>query len=117
MTVSLSWFAFEALLGEAGKGPEFVSARVVRGIRIYLRDKEFDRPGWAYPAFLRDQEDRGEVEVELYIEEDLWGELEAEAEMQQISVAQMIEHATLYFAAEENAGRITQRILEKSRNR
>ena len=36
----------------------------------------------------------------------------SEALSQEVTAPQLLEHAVLYFAAEENAGRVTERILE-----
>jgi hypothetical protein len=37
----------------------------------------------------------------------------AEAARQQVSVTQLLEHAALYYAAELDAGRLTERILDE----
>jgi hypothetical protein len=110
--VQLGSFAYEALAGEAGKDADRVPARVVRAIRSYLHDKESGRPGWPYPAFARENGVGEKVELRLSIDDDLWRSLEAEAEGQGVTVQQMVEHVALYFAAEVNAGRVTQRILD-----
>ena len=43
---------------------------------------------------------------------DLWKDFEGEATRQAVRVEQLAEHAAFYFAAEVDAGRITQRILD-----
>jgi hypothetical protein len=112
--VRLGSFAREALAGDADAGGETVSAAAVRAIRCYLEDKETGGPGWRYPAFRRDErgEDARKVGMHLSIDDGLWRALEAEAEDQGVSSQQMIEHAALYFAAEVDAGRVTQRIID-----
>jgi hypothetical protein len=50
--------------------------------------------------------------MQLEIDSALWGSLEAEASGQGVSAPKLLEHAVLYFAAEESAGRLTQRILD-----
>jgi hypothetical protein len=112
VTVRLSEFARKALFGEREQGSERVETRVVRAIRCYLKDKGKGGPGWAYPGFLRQKAPSEGVELELSIEDSLWASLEQEAKSQSISVRQMLEHAVLYFAAEVNAGRLTERILD-----
>jgi hypothetical protein len=52
------------------------------------------------------------VELELAVSQGLWRAFEKEAERQGASVPQMAEHAVLYFAAQLDAGHITQRILD-----
>jgi hypothetical protein len=85
-------------------------------LRCYLGDKDTDRPAWPYPDFLRGTETQGDLQVEFEVEEDLWHDFEAEASAQGISVEQLTEHAAFYFAAELNAGRVTERILEDPRS-
>jgi hypothetical protein len=89
------------------------SAGVERAIRCYLKDKASAGPGWPFPAFLRDREPVDGVELRLEIDAALWELLEREAASQGVGVQQMVEHAVLYFAAEVNAGRVTERILDE----
>lgn len=86
---------------------------VVRAIRFYLKEKGGDSTGWAYPDLLRQGRPEEEVEVELDIDESLWGQMEREAERQHVTVTQLLEHAALYYAAELDAGRLTERILDE----
>jgi hypothetical protein len=52
------------------------------------------------------------VEVHLDIDPELWQALSQEAMGQDVSAQQLLEHAVLYFAADDDAGRVTERILE-----
>lgn len=97
----------------SGNGAQPSSADVVRVIRFYLREKEGGDVGWAYPDLLREGRPDEEVEVELEIDESLWGRMEREAERQRVTVTQLLEHAALYYAAELDAGRLTERILDE----
>jgi hypothetical protein len=113
VTVKLGAFASKTLAAEAMNGGEPSSASVERAIRCYLNDRGGSAgPGWPFPAFLRGREPVEAVELRLEIEEDLWASLEDEASSQGVSVQQMLDHAVLYFAAEVNAGRVTERILD-----
>lgn len=111
-------FAGEALAGGKGNGARPVvdtkpkSDDVLRAIRFYLDDKDSDRPGWPYPVLLRKRHPSEEIEFELSIDSVLWHALKDEAKRQRVSVAQLLEHAALYYAAELDAGRITERILD-----
>lgn len=107
----LSKFSLEALAGGSGQDLERASARLARAVRLYLNDRESGQPGWVYPGFLRDKETDG-VELELVVDEGLLRALEEEARRQHVSVSQMAGHAALYYAAELNAGHLTQRILD-----
>lgn len=111
-TVCLSTIAREGLAGEEEPDAEHVPARAVRAIHYYLGDREADRVGWAYPAFMREREKGDGVKLELSVEDELWRALEREAAAQGVSVEQLAEHAALYFAAEVNSGRATLRILD-----
>jgi len=111
VTVHLSGFACEAVAGEGSPGTKHVRDRVVRAIRCYLNEKHPEEVGWSYPHFLPEGAPAEEVALRLKVDDDLWRSLEEEAERQHVSVEQMVEHAAFYFAAEMNAGRVTQRIL------
>jgi len=110
VTLTLSEFAFEALTRE--QGAAMAPARMEGALRCYLGDRGVGRPAWPYPGFLRGSEPQRDVEVELRIAEPLWCDFTAEASRQDVSVEQLAEHAAFYFAAELDAGRVTQRILD-----
>jgi len=112
VTVRLSTLACEGLAGEEEPTADLVPARMVRAIHYYLSDSDAGRPGWRYPAFMRDEPLGRGRDVELSVEDELWASLEREAEEQGVSVGQLAEHAALYFAAEVNSGRATVRILD-----
>jgi hypothetical protein len=111
VTISLGAFARKTLSATELNGTR-TPASVVRAIRVYLNDKGAGEPGWAYPDPLRGRRPAEEVEMELSVDEDLWLALEREAADQGVTPQQLLEHAVLYFAAEIDAGRVTQRILE-----
>lgn len=112
VTVGLSQLAFGALAGEERGGSVRAPVRTENAIRLYLSDRDSGRPAWPYPDFLRGGEAGGDVGLELHVDPDLWLQFEAEADKQGISVQQLLDHAAFYFAAELDAGRITQRILD-----
>jgi len=112
VTVTLSRLAFEALMdGEPGSGAGS-AMRMESALRCYLGDRGADRPAWPYPSFLRAAETQGDREVEVDVEESLWQEFEEAAAAQGVSSDQLAEHAAFYFAAEADAGRLTERIIE-----
>lgn len=112
VTLALSRPAFEALAGKDSTGGERVPARMEAAIRCYLGDKGSGRPAWRYPAFLRGSEVQVDVRPEIGVDEELWDSFVSEAEEQQVSVQQLFEHAAFYYAAEIDAGRVTQRIID-----
>jgi len=108
VTVVLSELAFESLTAEQGDA----TARMEGALRCYLGDSEAGRPAWPYPDFLRGSEMQRDKALDLTISEDLWTSFVEEAARQGVSVEQLAEHAAFYFAAELDAGRVTQRILD-----
>jgi hypothetical protein len=112
VTVLLSEFARAALRGEEGQPRERLAARLVGAIRLYLGDRDASRPGWAYPDFLPTDRERDSVEIEISVDEELWRAFGQEADAQGVSTSQLAEHAALLYAADVDAGRITERILE-----
>jgi hypothetical protein len=118
VTVRLGSFASEALTGghkhltRPSIGVKPKPDDVLRAVRFYLDDKRSGVPGWAYPDFLREKHPGAEIEFELSIDSSLWRALKEEAKRQSVSVPQLLEHAALYYAAELDAGRVTERILE-----
>lgn len=115
--VELGDFALDALgrLEGASSGDVGVAERLELAIAFYLGDKGAGRSGWGYPAFLREQREAPTTPVEVLVDSRRWQELEAEAERQGIGVGQLAQHAAIYFAAEFDAGRVTERILDAQR--
>jgi hypothetical protein len=110
-TLALSRLSLEAFTGR-GEDPERAGSRLAVAVRFYLSDRDSGRTAWPYPSFLRGSEVQEEVEIPLEGDGDLWRGLEAEAVTQGVSLQQLAEHAAFYMAAEIDAGRVTQRILD-----
>jgi hypothetical protein len=108
--VVLSELAFKAL-ASAGADVD-VPLRMESAVRCYLGDRDRGGPAWTYPAFLRGSEIQDDVRVDVEVPGDLWQEFEQEAVRQGVTVEQLTEHTAFYFAAELDAGRVTQRILD-----
>ena len=111
--VRLGAFATEVLARKLGNGGPPGSDQFERVIQFYLGEQGARPPGWAYPDFLREHRASDEVELELSLGSSLWESFEAEAREQGVEMDRLLEHATLYFAAEMDAGRATERILEE----
>jgi hypothetical protein len=112
ITVSLSDFSFEAVARGEGEDSARVRSRLVRAVRVYLNARGSDRPGWAVPAALRAGEG-DDVELELDADEAIWRALREEAGRQGVSVSRLVGQAAIYYAAELDAGRLTQSILDE----
>lgn len=111
-TLGLSRPAFEAIGSGGMAASDRAAARMEAAIRCYLSDKGSGRPAWPYPGFLRESETQEDIELALRLDTGLWDSFESEAKSQGVSVQQLAEHAAFYLAAEIDAGRITQRILD-----
>lgn len=108
----LGAFVAEVLARKLGNGKTPGSQDFERVIQFYLGERATRPPGWAYPDFLRERRASDEVELDLNVADSLWIALEAEAREQDVAVDRLLEHAVLYFTAEMDAGRATERILE-----
>lgn len=117
VTLGVSRPAFEALIGKDDSGAKRAQARMEAAIRCYLGDKGTGRPAWPYPGFLRGSDTEADEQLEMSVDDDLWEAFLSEAKEQDVSVQQLSEHAAFYFAAELDAGRITQRILDDLESR
>jgi hypothetical protein len=112
VTVLISQLAYEALMrGETSARDSEKQVRMENALQFYLADRGTDRPAWPYPGFLRGSETRTDVEITIEVQTKLWREFGEEADAQGVTVEQLAEHAAFYFAAEVDAGRVTERIL------
>ena len=112
VNVRFGEFTLYALAGEQDLTIDQVRSSAVRALRFYLRDGNSGSANWPCPGFLPDVEGHGGVGLELTVDDDLWCSFETEAERQGVSPTQLAEHAVLYFAANWDAGRITQLVLD-----
>jgi hypothetical protein len=111
-SLAVSQLALEALIGKGGQDPGQASRRLTAAVGFYLRERDSNRPAWPYPSFLRGSRAQEDAVIGLEVPERLWREFEGEAARQDVSVQQLAEHAAFYLAAEIDAGRVTQRILD-----
>lgn len=111
LRVTLSKFSYEALARGEPLGPEQAQARIVRATRFYLHEGDRGRPGWSVPSALR-RDERTDVELELELDDGLLRAVEVEAERQDVTLSRLVAQAAIYYAAEVDAGRITQRVLD-----
>lgn len=110
LKVSLSDFVVEAIARGEPRDSEQVGRRFGRAIRFYLNEATARRAGWSVPSTLRAE--RGGTEVKLELDERLLRKLEAETRKQDVSLSRLVSQAAIYYAAELDAGRITQRVLD-----
>ena len=112
VTLRLGEFTMYALAGEKGPASGQVRSNAARALRYYLGQRDAGGADWPCPTFLPGGANGGGVEVDLTVDDDLWRSFEQEAERQGVHVRQLAEHAALYFAANRDAGRLTQPVLD-----
>jgi hypothetical protein len=101
--------AAHSLAASADPDPERLSQLLPRAVRFYLEDRDGGEPGWRYPTFL----DGGRVDgdgCELSLPDELWEQLQAEAERQKVEAGDLLQHAAFYYGAARDEGRLTARI-------
>jgi hypothetical protein len=104
--------SLESLGGAKRRDGGSLERLLVQAIRYYLADRDSGRAGWPYPDFVLDGDSGEEKTVRIVVDGAVWGEFSQEAARQGISTDQLLRHAALYFAADLDSGRLTQRILE-----
>jgi hypothetical protein len=86
---------------------------LVRAIRYYLSERDSGRPGWPYAQLGEEDEvAEGPSVVELEIDGSAWAGFSREADRQEVSTDRLLQHAALYYLADRDSGRLTQRILD-----
>ena len=84
---------------------------LMRAIRYYLAERDSGRPGW--PCSPLDEEEAGEAtSIELDVDAVAWAAFSREANRQGVSVDQLLRHGALYYVADRDSGRLTEKILE-----
>ena len=107
--VKLGQLAAHSLAASADPDPERLSLLLPRAVRFYFEDRDGEQPGWRYPSFL----DGGQADGdgwEVSLSDELWQELQAEAERQEVQPGDLLQHAAFYYAAARDEGRLTARI-------
>lgn len=112
VSVTVSGLAWEAVESVDALDSIEPPVRLESAVRTYIDDKDQGRPGWPYPRFLGESEDgSGRVTVALEIDAGVWEAFEEEAKGQGVGVDELASHASLYLAAEAEAGRLVRRLL------
>jgi hypothetical protein len=112
VTVAVGDFGPGSLEGAFTRDSVDLSRSLTYAIRYYLADQGSGRVEWPYPAFLPDGQLNQTAEVRIEVDAPIWEAFSKEAEQQGVSTDQLLQHAVLYFAADRDAGRLAQRIVE-----
>lgn len=107
--VKLGPLAAHSLAASDDPDPDRLSQLAPRAIRFYLGDG--GQPGWPYPSFLDGNAEALDGEgIEVSLADDLWLQLQAEAERQEVSAEDLLQHAAFYYGAARDEGRLTEQI-------
>ena len=106
--------AARALAADGSPNAERLAALLPQAVRFYLGGSHSDQPGWRYPSFLEGRDGAGDGRG-VSLDEDLWQQLRAEAERQETSPEDLLQHAAFYYGAARDDGRLTERIAGELR--
>ena len=101
-------FGREALEQFARRRRDSHSAAVRTASLYYLADREEGRPAW--PVVRCATDPAGSSGVTVRLDDETWRALQDEAERQDVSAADLIRHAVLYFLADVDSGRVAARL-------
>ena len=108
--VALDNFSLALLEEAARRGDGIAATLLTRAIRYYLAERDSGRPGWPCSRSLSET---GEVsKVDIRIDDSTWSAFSREAERQGTSTDQLVEHAVLYYLADDDSGRLAEKIVE-----
>lgn len=109
VTVALRLSCIDLLIKE-GEDP---GCRLAAAIAYFLAEDSSEVAGHAYPEFRREEKDAGlSRALSIAIPVELWRRFKAEAERERVSPDRLLEHAALFFAAQEDAGRVAEWLAE-----
>lgn len=112
VSVVIDDFTLALLEDAAIAGRTTQGVLLTRAIRYYIAERDSGRPGW--PCSRLDEEG-GAVEatlIEFGVDELAWEVFSLEADRQGVSTARLLQHGALYYLADRDSGRLTQKILE-----
>ena len=117
VTVAVGEFGLGSLGGAFRRDSASLARSLMQAIRYYLADQESGQAGWPYPSFRRGDQHDPTHEVQIEIDGAIWEAFSREADRQGVSTSRLLQHAVLYFTADRDGGRLTQRIVEDLGNR
>jgi hypothetical protein len=85
---------------------------LMRAIRYYLAERDSGRPGWPCSGLDEEGDDVETTSIELDVDAVAWAAFSREANRQGVSTDRLLQHGALYYLADRDSGRLTQKILE-----
>lgn len=113
--VRLKRLAARSLAASEDPDPDRLSLLVSQAVRFYLGDRDGEQAGWHYPSFLGESDGGSDGQRQVSLDEDLWQQLQAEAERQEVSPEDLLQHAAFYYGAARDDGRLTEQIADDLR--
>lgn len=112
VAVAIDDFTLELLENASIAGRTTQGVLLMRAIRYYLAERDSGRPGW--PCSPLDEEGETEVAstIELDVDGSAWEAFSLEADRQGVTTDRLMKHGALYYLADRDSGRLTQKILE-----
>ena len=112
VAVAIDDFTLELLDKASIEGRTSRGVLLTRALRYYLAERDSGRPGW--PCSRLEEGGEGEVTstVELDVDDATWEAFSKEAERQKVTTDRLMKHGALYYLADRDSGRLTQKILE-----
>jgi hypothetical protein len=111
LTLSLEEFGASTLEGEAERLSVTPAELARQAVRYYLSDRGSGRMALRVPRLSGGAAREPAMKLELELDEDVWRELDGEAQRQGVSLERLLEHAVVYFLADLDAGRVERRML------
>ena len=108
--LSFDEFGWKSLEEAAGRDSETVEQLLAHALAYFDTELPATRSGMFAPRF-NPAASGLPREVVLEVPADRWRRLEDEAGRQGVALAQLLEHAALFYLADADAGRVAERIL------
>ena len=109
MTLRLDPFGRQALADFAEERHDSASVVVRTASLYYLADRDSGRSAWRVPRFLQASPPDGD-RLEIDLDDETWTALAEEARGQGVEPSRLAEHALLYFFADLDGSRLTDRL-------
>ncbi len=93
--------------------PTALQRSIDEAIRYYFAEGHSGRGGWAYPGFRRDGDRAGQA-IQVLIDAAAWERVGEEANRQEVTPGELLEHVLLFFLADRDAGRLASEDLGRA---
>lgn len=113
VAVAIDDFTLELLNEASLAGQTTLGALLMQAIRYYLAERDSGRPGWPCSGLdERGEEGEESSTIELEVDGAAWEAFSLEADRQRVSTDRLMKHGALYYLADRDSGRLTQKILK-----